>query len=645
MFSIRHMLGWIREAGRPDKENVMETPRHLAPIARTLALLVILSLSSLVVGESGELLRTGSFVGLAPEGITRDPTDGTFWVPSFIDGVVRHFDAELNFLGEFVTPFAGSDGSTGIAYYPPNDSLLLVEPQTFQLLEVDKIGIPIPGGIDLTLQPLPVVNPLGQPVLRGMAFHPNGNFGQGSLYVVESVGALVYEFDLFGNILRSFVHPDDPDGYPGLGSGAPTGGIDLVLDLAGDLVGIDLVGETLGERVVHRLDVDGNPTGLDVPLTGAAATNVGGIVRATYVPASGSPVAAIYGTNESSASLFIIDGALPPIAELLDVGCQAQDDDILIEWVTAQTYDTVKLFRNGALIQTLPGSATSFLDEGLADDVYRYEVVAEQGSLATKPLACTDVIGVGQVLAAADLPGVYFPIDITEDASQFLWITDVDNTVWSYDKDFNFVSTFQGPFTGVDDELTGIAYRASTNTLFLVNAYDSTLAEVDLTGSPVAAPVALQIPVPDPDNPPWIGSLLFDPNGDGGNGSWIALELEEALVYHLRMDGTIIGSFVHPEQAMDPLPTDLFVGHYMLGLSAVPEIGTGFQQIDIGAGALFDRRMTRFLRVDASDGTTTGFQLPVDGMLARRNVRYWAIHNSTYAGAPVAFGVALRAND
>ncbi len=92
------------------------------------------------VDGGGALLLEKPFKGLGPEGITHDPTDNTFWVTSAIDPVIRHFDAQLNLLGSIPAPFPGSDAETGIAYSPSHDSLLVVNPTTFELVELDKTG-------------------------------------------------------------------------------------------------------------------------------------------------------------------------------------------------------------------------------------------------------------------------------------------------------------------------------------------------------------------------------------------------------------------------------------------------------------------------------------------------------------------------
>lgn len=622
----------------------MPSPRPSSVVCATLALIMVLYTDSSARGASGDLLLEASFQGLAPEGITHDPTDNSFWVPSYLDGVVRHFDANLNFLGSFPNPFL-VNGFTGIAYYPPNDSLLLVEPAAGRLLEVDKNGAPVPGGIDANLQLFPVVNPMGIPFIRGLAYYPNGNGGDGSVFGVENVGSLIYEFDLFGSVLRTFGHPDDPDGFPGLGAGAPAGGIDLVLDPGtGDLIGFDLIGEDAGALVAYRLDADGVPTGLAVPLASTGTGAIGGIVRVPYTDPTLGVVDAIYGTAESSAALFIVDGALPPIAEILDFTCEATGSDAIeLSWTINQTYEEIELYRNASLYAVLPGTSTSFVDTPLADGVYEYEIVGYDSTFETLPRSCVDVIGAGQVLDSVTLVDIRFALDLTEAADQTLWISDFENRVWNYDKDLEFLGVFDGPFTEPDDELSGIAYRPETSTLFLYNSFDNTFQEVDLGGTPVGSRITAELPI-DPDDDPFVGSLLYNPNGNGGDGELFALELETTRVYRLARDGSLLGSFLHPEEAAQPLPPS-YLGHYVLGLSAVPEIGDGFVELDTGAGNIFDRTTTRIYRIDGQTGVPTGFQLPVDALYRRRPANFYAVHNTNFGTESAAYVIAVHVND
>ncbi|MCI0651770.1 MAG: hypothetical protein L0Z55_07790 [Planctomycetes bacterium] len=618
-----------------------------SPAIRAAGLLVFIGISPVpcaAQGIGGELLLEAPYAGIAPEGIAHDPTDNSFWVTSFLDEEIQHYDAALNLLDSFPTPFDSGDKLGGIAYNPANDSLFILEPVELQIIEVDKTGVPFAGAIDLPIEN--VVNPLGQPVLRGMALHAAGNGGAGSLYIVETVGALIYEFDLAGKVIRTFEHPDDPDGFPGSGAGAPAGGIAVDVDEAGALIGIDLVGEAGASPAVHRVDPAGVFTGLSVPLTETGSGSVGGIARAPYVdPATGTLHDAFYGTDGSGAELFVVDASLPAIAELLDLSCSESGDDITIAWTSGEIYDAIIIERNGDLLATLPGAATSYLDADLPPAVYRYRVRGEAATLSSGALACSGTIGAGQVQALATLPEeLYLALDLAEDAAGTLWISGDPNLIYNYSKELELIATFDGPFTGADDVLTGIAYRPETDTLLAFNAATLALQELELNALPTGDAVIAEIPI-DPLDPPLIGAIEYDPGGNGGDGQIFAADIRHAVIYRIARDGALLGSFVHPDELALPTPDPSVIDTFCLGISGVPESGGGFDEIDIAGGSAWDQRTTRFLRVDPTAGTPLGFQLPTVDIDNDSTPRYLGLQNSTYLGEPVAFVTSLRAFD
>lgn len=625
----------------PSRLELFRPTRSGTPVAAgILTLLLVLSAPG-VRADSGDVIDTFIYPGIAPQGITRDGTDGTYWIPSLLDGEIRHFDVAGNPLGSIPSPFGPGGRPTGIAWYPLNDTLLVVNSLDAHLIEIDKTGVP--GGIDLVLPVGPVSNP-GGPVVRGVAVHMAGGSGIGSLYAVETVGAQIYEFDLLGFVIRSFDHPQDPDGYPGQGAGAAAGGIELLLDPQGQLVGIDLVGADQGVPEILRLFPDGTPSGYEIPLAATNAGGVGGIVRAVVVdPVSMLPVEAVVGTSESTQEIFIVDGSLPQIAQLADLVCTDGIAAVTLSWLPGPGYDEIILERDGDLLATLPGSATGYVDSGLADGVFVYSIRGISGTLATDSLECTRVIGAGQVIDVVIVDGIHFGLDITEGAG-LLWISTDDGVIRNYTKDLQLNGEIPCPFQGPDDDPAGIAYRPETGTLLVVNGYDNLMQEIDLAGTPIGAPVLLAVPVPD-DDPTAVGAIAYDPNGNGGDGEIWAVDSSRALVHRCGRDGALLGTFTHPDELFEPTPDPSFINTYALGISGVPEIGGGFDQIDLAGGTVFDRQMTRIVRVDASTGEPAGFQLPHEGMNAVRNVRYYSFVNSEHLGELVTYAIGLRTNE
>ncbi|MFQ5653108.1 MAG: hypothetical protein ACE5GW_00070, partial [Planctomycetota bacterium] len=201
-----------------------------------------------------------------------------------------------------------------------------------------------------------------------------------------------------------------------------------------------------------------------------------------------------------------------------------------------------------------------------------------------------------------------------------------------------------GPFNEPDDELTGIAYRPDSDALLLYNATTNLLQEVSLAAAPIGGPVVAEIPVPD-DDPPWVGGIAYDPQGNGGDGEIYAVELSRGIVYRLARDGALLGSFIHPEEVANPTPDPSYIDNYSLGISGVPEVGNGFEELDLSGGSVFERKSTWVRRVDASTGAPSGFQMPTAGIETVNSVRYLALANSDYLGEPVAFVLSVRAND
>src|SRR5262245_30318049 len=192
--------------------------------------------------EPGRLVEYLPFATIAPQDLAFDDDDGTYWITALLDNKIYHYTAGLReeIPGDRLdSPFGSNAYLTGLAFNSIDHTLFVTDIVSGKIMELDKRGNPT--GREIASNFKPVVNPNSAPAPRGMAFDRTGDSRRGSLYVVESLGTLIYELDLQGNVIRSFTHPDDPDGFPGKGETAPASDIDLIYE-QGKLTGFYLTG-------------------------------------------------------------------------------------------------------------------------------------------------------------------------------------------------------------------------------------------------------------------------------------------------------------------------------------------------------------------------------------------------------------------
>ncbi|MEM7166522.1 MAG: hypothetical protein AAF581_13735 [Planctomycetota bacterium] len=81
-------------------------------------------------------------------------------------------------------------------------------------------------------------------------------------------------------------------------------------------------------------------------------------------------------------------GSAPnPVSNL---SCSASSLDAILSWTNGSpTYDTVRITRDGALIATLSGTATSYTDPGLAVATYQYGIVGVEGGIGSSTVNCS----------------------------------------------------------------------------------------------------------------------------------------------------------------------------------------------------------------------------------------------------------------
>lgn len=597
----------------------------------------LLVAGALACAADGLPAREGDFIGFipfavpSPQDIALDTTDGTYWVATFLQGTVYHYAADLSGpIESFEQPFGPNRFLTGIAFNSVDGTILVSDAISGKILEMDRGGIPtggqiVPGFLD-------VVNPNTRPVALGLAFHAAGDGGRGSLYVVESVGTLIYELKLTGEAIRHFVHPDDPDGFPGKGATAP-GNHDVALILDGDaLAGFYVTGGKGKARMIRRLDPEGKYTGISIPMDDAGGT-VSGLLRVPFrFPGAPAPVDAFICVIESSAQFAILEGGEPGFREILDFACETSGSDIRLGWSNPQTYDGIVILEGCQVLATLPGTATEWSHRFDRPGVRAVTLRAFAGLDSCESSPCEIVVGAGEVLATGDVTGeggeYLIPLDLTSDGAGHILVSSTVSVGGSqkarilvFDDSLTFLEYLPVPesFSGPEDYVSGIAYGrpGGEDRIFLFNASTSTVGAFDGVGALVGTfDARLPNLEDDPEAEPDLGfvsGMTFDPAGDGAAGSLWLVETDRDRIYEIDLDGNVLRDFEHPYRSLEPPPEGSPYGTGSSGVALVP--GSGSARLFLSGGALRDSGQPHILQVvKATAAPVEGSTIPTAGI-------------------------------
>jgi sugar lactone lactonase YvrE len=352
------------------------------------------------------------------------------------------------------------------------------------------------------------------------------------------------------------------------------------------------------------------------------------------LPGGGEAADALIVTVESSAELWAFSVEDPGLLPIDRLQASTRGRSVFLEWRSWGSYEYVHVFREGELLSTLPGDAVSYEDSAPPEGVLDYEVVAVRGECSSRA-AVRAVVGAGQVLASVPFDGEW-AVDITEDAQEFLWVSDVKNRIFIYDKELGLVTSFDGPFLAEDDETTGIAFDSSTGIVFVYNATTNEVAGINDLGEVVVAPFPSGVPS-DPDDEAVVTSMLFNPLGAGGAGSFWYLDVTTATIQQRDRAGLLIGSCIHPDQRAEPPPPATSLDALTFGIAEAP--GTGFAELYASGGKVRDDRATRILKISATSCEPLGEEIPSDGLALEGPAFALGIHWTTHGGRPALYVV------
>ncbi len=568
-----------------------------------LALAITGAVGSDPVGaREGDLIARRPFARLSPQDIAHDETDGTFWITVFLDNEIYHYSPDLTEpLGSIDSPFQPVGFATGLAYNSRDDTLLVADALAETVIEIDKTGTPT--GREITPE---FLDGPSDRFLRGMSFDPNGDGGRGSFYVVEMLGTVIYEFSLTGERLQHFVHPDDPDGFPGDGGSTVSSDVEIVRDGAGDISGYYVTGGS-GGNFLRRLNPSGEYEGTVLSLADSGG-NVSGVLRRPHtVQAGEEPRDVFLAVVDSNADIAILEGGDPPHHEILDFACQTVDREIALAWRSFTTYDRIEVRQSCDVLATLPGDAREWRTPVEIDGVYSLHLVAFAGDDEFVAPTCTAVVGVGEVTSWATVEGELL-VDATRFGENFL-VTDARaKALLLFGSDFSLLGNvpFSEEFVGEDELVTGVAW-APPDRIYVANASASTIAELDDVGIALrvfdlALPDLAEEPEEGEEPEPDLGFVLgmtFDATGNGGEGSLWVVEIVEDVVFEVDLDGRVIRSFRHPYLEIEPAPTGLPDGISSGGISEVLERPG---ELWLSGGTFERRSQVHVFRVEKNSG-------------------------------------------
>lgn len=123
--------------------------------------------------------------------------------------------------------------------------------------------------------------------------------------------------------------------------------------------------------------------------------------------------------NSYSGGRTLIETPADLVPSITGLSCQPLADAILLTWTNGAVYDSIELYRNGALVETLAGTTESHLDDDLSGSDGSYWIRGLSGGLSTAPRQCFERLLVEEVVfyveEEAALPSTDVDVSVSVD--------------------------------------------------------------------------------------------------------------------------------------------------------------------------------------------------------------------------------------
>ena len=588
----------------------------------SLKILILLALlgPGRLPAEPGDLAADFiTFATIAPQDITYDESEDCFWITAFLDNRIYKYSTNLEeILDTIPSPFEVFEFTTGITYNSLADTLLVTNAGSGQIVEINKQGLATGRVFEVPFLENPRTS---ERTVRGLAFDPSGDDGAGSIYLVEIMGTLVYEVSLGGELLRSFVHPEDPDGFPGRGQHTQAAGIDLIHSETGELSGLWLTGIRNRENRLFKIAADGSYTGISFSLDAAGGT-VSGILRHPFEPAANAgSLDSFICVVESNARLAVLEAGEPDEREIFALRCETEGPAAVLSWSSNETYDLIEIVEGCRIHAALPGDAISWETELDPPGLYELSVRATKDGRESVIGPCTILTGRGQLIGAQETGG-RLPVDLVFDGKGRLVLTDgTERTLTVFESDLASepveIIPLDETFAPEEEFISGIARGPQPDTFFVYNSTRHIVALVDLSGQALEV---FDVGLPnlnedfDPEDPESeenlgvVMGMVFDPGANDGLGALWLTEVVEDIVYQVDLSGRILKQFSNPYTRIQPPPLEDIFNTYTGGISRVPGRD---DLLWLSGGTYRDFRQKWIALVDVESGEIVpGSQIP-----------------------------------
>ncbi|MBN1417170.1 MAG: hypothetical protein JXP34_00240 [Planctomycetes bacterium] len=455
--------------------------------AGALSLLALLALA-----RPGLRAAPGDLVLAAPLSdsgvdVAVDPDGQRIWLLNETSGQVTILGPAYTAVGAIPHPFGPAlfpfliPRTRGLARAPDRGTLFVLNATDVKIQEFSVSGEP-------RNQPIPLVLPEGAGAsLWSLAYDQ----AAGTLWTLDEIADLLIEINPnTGQTVRTLHVPgDDPPEMLLRGRG-----VEIATE-AGTPRLLVTYGTVFDDReaLVRFLDLDGRPTGRDVPLDSVGAGTITGF---GWWAANGlERVLVLANPSAMSGTLYVLDAAAPALLPPTDLRCTATlDGRTVLSWVNhgplaGGGYDEIIVRRSDVIIDTIDGSRTEWMAR-TAEGPATYGVQGNNRFILSPLSRCSLRAGEGGIVRWCPFPGVQASGIAHDAATGAIWVGDAaGDRIHRFDRLLAHEGSIPSPFPEGAGPIVFLPEAAGGEPCLVVASTEiPAIVRISLDGQPFEAP-------------------------------------------------------------------------------------------------------------------------------------------------------------